>query len=179
VQWRVEAFVGRCDSDSEMPNRGRGVLGRHFGVITLEGKRFVKFPRLLRRIVVYCEETQKGLVFLTNDMDSKAIVIANLHKQRWPIELFSRRIKQTLELERLLANNPDAVRLQIIAALIVFLALRLLQQASRITVPLKRLRAVAKSNLFNLSAIEILPSPMKPKPPQLSPNQLCWHFPGQ
>ena len=46
------------------------------------------------------------------------------------------------------------------------MALRLLQQASRITAPLKRLRAVAKSNLFNLSAIESLLSPKHHKPPE-------------
>jgi hypothetical protein len=50
-------------------------------LVSLEGKRFIKFPHLLRRIVLYCEETQKELVFLTNDMDSKAIVIAALYKQ--------------------------------------------------------------------------------------------------
>ena len=92
----------------------------------------------MRRIVFYCEETQKELVFLTNDMDSKAIVIAALYKQRWQIELFFKWIKQNLELKRFLANNPNAVRLQIISALIAFVALRLLQQASRITAPLRR-----------------------------------------
>jgi putative transposase len=148
-------------------------------LVRLEGKRFVKFPHLLRRIVFYCEETQKELVFLTNDMDSKAIVIAALYKQRWQIELFFKWIKQNLELKRFLANNPNAVRLQIITALIVFVALRLLQQASRITAPLKRLRAVAKSNLFNLSAIESLLSPKQRKSIKPPSSQLCWNFPGQ
>ena len=82
-------------------------------LVRLEGKRFIKFPHLLRRIVFYCEETQKELVFLTNDMDSKAIVVAALYKQRWQIELFFKWIKQNLELKRFLANNPNAVRLQI------------------------------------------------------------------
>jgi Transposase DDE domain len=148
-------------------------------LVRLESKRFIKFPHLLRRIVFYCEETQKELVFLTNDMDSKAIVIAAFYKQRWQIELFFKWIKQNLELKRFLSNTPNAVRLQIITALIVFVALRLLRQASRITVPLKRLRAVAKSNLFNLSAIESLLSPKRREPPEPVSNQLCWDFPGQ
>jgi IS4 transposase len=148
-------------------------------LVRLEGKRFVKFPPLLRRIVFYCEETQKEIVFLTNDMDSKAIAIAVLYKQRWQIELFFKWIEQNLELKRFLATNPNAVRLQIITALIVFVALRLLQQASRITAPLKRLRAVAQSKLFNLSAIESLLSPKRQKPPDPPSNQLCWVSPGQ
>ena len=145
-------------------------------LVRLEGKRFVKFPHLLRRIVFYCEVPQKELVFLTNDMDSKAIAIAALYELRCQIELFFKWIKQNLELKRFLANNPNAVRLQIITALIVFVALRLLQQASRITAPLKRLRAVAKSNLFNLTEIESLLSPKRGKPSEPPSSQLCWIF---
>lgn len=148
-------------------------------LVRLEGKRAVKFPGLLRRIVFYCEEMQKELEFLTNDLTAKAIDIAALYKRRWQIELFFKWIKQNLELKRFLANNPNAVRLQIITALIAFVALRLLQKASHITAPLKRLRAVAKSTLFNLDAVEILLNPPIAKTPSRPPNQLSWNFPGQ
>ena len=147
-------------------------------LVRLEGKRAVKYPGLLRRIVFFCEETQHELEFLTNDLDAKASEIAALYKRRWQIELFFKWIKQNLELKHFLATNPNAVRLQIVTALIAFVALRLLRQAGRITAPLKRLRAVAKSTLFNLSAIETLLDPPVPKPPGASPNQLCWIFPG-
>ena len=148
-------------------------------LVRLEGERALKFPGLLRRIVFYCEETQKELVFLTNDLVSTASQIAALYKRRWQIELFFKWIKQNLELKRFLANNPNAVRLQIITALIAFVALKLLQQARRITFPLKRIRAVAKSHLFNLRAIETLLSPELDKPPKPGSNQLSLVFPGQ
>ena len=60
-------------------------------------------------------------------------------------------------MSRFLANNPNAVRLQIITALVAFVALKLLQQARRITFALKRIRSVVKSQLFNLRAIETWP----------------------
>jgi Transposase DDE domain len=148
-------------------------------LVRLEGKRAVTYPGLLRRIVFYCEERQKELVFLTNDLDSKAIEIAAHYKQRWQIELFFKWIKQNLELKRFLANNPNAVRLQIITPLIVFAALRLVQHAGRLTAPLKRLRAVTKCHIFNLSAIGSLLSLAPPKPPDPFQNQLSWNFTGQ
>ena len=148
-------------------------------LVRLAGKRGLKFPGLLRRIVFYCEETQKELVFLTNDLDSAVSEIAALYKRRWQIELCFKWIKQNLELKRFLANNANAVRLQIITALIAFVTLKLLQLARRIVFPLKRIRAVAKSNLFNLSAIEKLLRPDLDKPPNPRSNQLSLVFPGQ
>jgi len=148
-------------------------------LVRLHGKRGLKYPGLLRRIVFFCEETQQTLVFLTNDLDSKAIEIAALYKRRWQIELFFRWIKQNLELKRFLAKNPNAVRLQIITALIAFVALKLLQQASRTDVPLKRLRALAKSNIFNLCAMADLLQPHPWKPPNQPDDQLLLSFPGQ
>ena len=148
-------------------------------LVRLHGKRGLKYPGLLRRIVFYCEETQQTLVFLTNDIDSKAIEIAALYKRRWQIELFFRWIKQNLEMKRFLAKNPNAVRLQIIPALIAFVALKLLQQASRTDVPLKRLRALAKCNIFNLCAMENLLRPSPWKPPDQPDDQLLLSFPGQ
>ena len=148
-------------------------------LVRLHGKRGLKYPGLLRRIVFYCEETQQTLVFLTNDIDSKAIEIAALYKRRWQIELFFRWIKQNLEMKRFLAKNPNAVRLQIITALIAIEALKLLQQASRTDVPLKRLRALAKCNIFNLCAMENLLRPSPWKPPDQPDDQLLLSFPGQ
>lgn len=148
-------------------------------LVRLHGKRAAKYSGLLRRIVFYCEETQQELVFLTNDLDSKASAIAALYKRRWQIELFFRWIKQNLELKRFLAKNPNAVRLQIITALIAFIALKLLQQASRTNAPLKRVRALAKSNLFNLRAIADLLLPDRWRPPDTMEDQLLLSFPGQ
>lgn len=104
-------------------------------------------------------------------------VDAGNHRQR-QIELFFKWIRQNLELKRFLANNPNAVRLQIITALNRLRGLRLLQQASRITWPLKRLRAVARGNLFNLSAIETCSvRSARNHPPPSDP--LYRAFPGQ
>lgn len=134
--------------------------------------------RHLREIHVVIE-TGKTLRLVTNDLTSPAEVIADLYQERWEIELFFRWIKQNLELKRFLAKNPNAVRLQIVTALIAFAALKLLLRASRADVPLKRVRAIAKSNVFNLSAIAALLRPARSPPRPPPTDQLILAFPGQ
>jgi IS4 transposase len=53
--------------------------------------------------------------------------IADLHKAHWEIELFFKWIKQNLKLQRLLGSSKNAITLQVIAALIAYLLVRLAQ----------------------------------------------------
>ena len=48
----------------------------------------------LRRISFLDTETGKRLVFITNNFEIDAIVIAKIYKARWQIELFFKWIKQ-------------------------------------------------------------------------------------
>jgi len=74
-------------------------------------------------------ETGKILRILTNDLDASAQQIADLYKRRWAIELFFRWVKQTLKIRHFLGTSENAVRIQLIVALIAFLLLRLAQAA--------------------------------------------------
>ena len=47
-------------------------------LVRLEGKRAEKYSGLLRRIVFCCEERNRELTFLTNDLERPAIEIAAL-----------------------------------------------------------------------------------------------------
>lgn len=49
------------------------------------------YPEALRRISYHDAETQKRLVFLTNNLDLPALTIAAIHKRRWEIAAFKRR----------------------------------------------------------------------------------------
>jgi hypothetical protein len=46
------------------------------------------YPEKLRRVVYRDEETGVIYTYLTNDLESSALVIANLYKIRWSVELF-------------------------------------------------------------------------------------------
>jgi IS4 transposase len=93
---------------------------------------------------------------LTNDIDPTATEIADLYKRRWAIELFFRWVKQTLKISHFLGASENAVRIQIIVALIAFLLLRLAQAAQKaIQSPLTFARLV-RANLMQRRRIDRL-----------------------
>jgi len=72
-------------------------------------------------------QTGRQIILLSNDLDSPAIVIADLYKARWQVELFFKWIKQNLKLAHFFGTNRNAVTIQIMAALIAYLLLRAAQ----------------------------------------------------
>ena len=88
-------------------------------------------------------------------------------------------IKQNLKIRRFLARNPKAIRLQIVTALIAYVLLKILHETQRITVPLKRVAALAQNYLFNPGGISsLIRPPGKALRPEPVP-QLVFSFPGQ
>lgn len=100
-------------------NKKSGVLSDQVG--KLEGYYSLKdYPEKLRRIKYHDEETEKTLVFLTNNFDLKAEEIALLYKYRWKVELFFKWIKQHLKIKSFWGVTPNAVKIQIYSAIIVY-----------------------------------------------------------
>jgi hypothetical protein len=115
-------------------------------------------------------DTGKILRILTNDIDASAQEIADLYKRRWAIELFFRWVKQTLKIRHFLGASQNAVRIQIIVALIAFLLLRLAQAAQNtVKSPLAFVRLV-RANLMQRRRIDHL---IDPEPPTQDPRQLA------
>ncbi|MGI9278138.1 MAG: IS4 family transposase [Endozoicomonas sp.] len=84
-------------------------------------------PTDLRRVKIRREEDGKLLVFISNDLDRTAAEIAVLYKSRWQIELFFKWIKQNLKIKRFIGRSENAVKIQILTAMIAYLLLRLVQ----------------------------------------------------
>jgi hypothetical protein len=104
-------------------------------------------------------ETGKVLRILSNDLDASAREIADLYKRRWAIELFFRWVKQTLRITRFLGTSENAVRIQIVVALIAFLLLRLAQATQRrVQSPIAFARLV-RANLMHRRRIDHLLEP--------------------
>jgi hypothetical protein len=72
-------------------------------------------------------QTGRQIILLSNDLDSPAIVIADLYKARWQVELFFKWVKQNLKLAHFFGTSCNAVTIQIMAALIAYLLLRAAQ----------------------------------------------------
>jgi hypothetical protein len=77
------------------------------------------------RLVGVKIDTGREITLLTNDLKAPAEQIAALYKQRWQIELFFKWLKQNLVLRHFMGTTRNAVTIQIMAALISYLLLRI------------------------------------------------------
>ena len=90
----------------------------------------------------------------TNDLASPALEIAQRYKERWGIELFFKWIKQHLKIKKFLGRSENAVRIQILTALISYLLLALYKHRHSMTGSLWDCLAVVRATLFQRRATE-------------------------
>lgn len=90
------------------------------------GGRYNRYVEPLRRIEVH-RPGDTPLVFASNDLDAPAAEIAALYKERWAVELFFKWIKQNLNIKKFCSRTENAVRIQVMTALITYLLLVLEQ----------------------------------------------------
>lgn len=121
------------------------------------------FQDPVREVLVKIE-TGKILRIMSNDLDAPAQEIADLYKRRWAIELFFRWIKQTLRIKHFLGTTENAVRSQIIVALIAHLLLRLAQATQKaVQSPIAFARLV-RTNLMQRRRLDRLLPTNEPLP---------------
>jgi hypothetical protein len=118
-------------------------------------------------------ETGKVLRIFTNDLMASAQEIADLYKRRWAIELFFRWVKQTLRISHFVGTSENAVRIQIVIALIAFLLLRLAHDANRIVASPLTFARLIRANLMHRRSI---PEILQASPPPLQPRQTMFDF---
>ena len=149
---------------------GSSIISDHIGHLPerLAASRRNPMAGLVREIKVIID-TGKMLRIFTNDLKASAEEIAALYKQRWHIELFFRWVKQTLKITHFLGTSENAVRLQIIVALIAFLLLRLAHDASRIVPGSLAFARLIRANLLHRRPIADLLHAASPPHPGSQP----------
>ena len=91
-------------------------------IIKLTGYKSKKlYPDKLRKIKYYDKGKNKIYEFITNNFKLDALLIANLYKQRWQIELFFKWIKQHLKIKSFWGHSENAVKTQIWIAVSTYL----------------------------------------------------------
>lgn len=78
------------------------------------------YPEKLRRIKYYDRESNKELIFLTNNIDLDPTEIAFLYKKRWEVELFFKWMKQHLKIKSFWGTTLNAVKIQMYCAIIAY-----------------------------------------------------------
>ena len=118
------------------------------------GKRRNHYEKQLRRVII-ARPGAAPLIFATNDLKSTALEIAQRYKERWGIELFFKWIKQHLEIKRFLGRSENAVRIQVLTALISYLLVELHRQQRSPKQTMWECLCVVRATLFQRAEIEI------------------------
>lgn len=120
-------FVVRAKSNfaykrlySNKKDKTKGI--KYDQIIKLTSYRSKKlYPDKLRKIKYYDKEKNKIYEFITNNFKLDAMLIANLYKQRWQIELFFKWVKQHLKIKSFWGHSENAVKTQIWIAISTYL----------------------------------------------------------
>jgi hypothetical protein len=86
------------------------------------------YPEPMRRIVYYDAETDKRFVFITNNLALPALIIAQLYKARWRVELFFKWIKEHLRIKKFYGTSANAVKTQIWTAVCAYVLVAILKK---------------------------------------------------
>ena len=132
------------------------------------------YPGTLRRIGFRDPQSGKPLVFLTNDFTQPALIIAQLYRCRWQIELFFKWLKQHLRIKAFYGTSANAVRTQIWIAISVYLLDALLKKRLHLNLSLYSILQILSLTLFEKTPIsQALSSSPLPSPITTIPNQQC------
>ena len=184
-RWTAQGvyFVTRMKDNAvyEVVGERRVPQNRHIlkdEIIELRGvKAIEKCPYPLRRIEAYDPETNKVLVFLTNQLELGSTTIAAVYKDRWQMEIFFKALKQNLKIKTFVGTSANAVKIQIWTALIAMLILRFLQLRSQFHWSLSNLVALLRMNLFTHRDLWAwLDKPFDVLPVPYESEQLKLHF---
>ena len=86
------------------------------------------YPDPLRRISYLDVETRKRFKFLTNNFVLSALIIAQIHRCRWQVELFFKWIKQHLRIKAFYGTSENAVKTQIWIAVSVYVLVAIVRK---------------------------------------------------
>ncbi|MFA7104805.1 MAG: IS4 family transposase [Dysgonamonadaceae bacterium] len=85
------------------------------------------YPEPLRLVKYWDEEQKREFVFMTNAMHISSLLVAELYKNRWQIELFFKWLKQHLKIKKFWGTTENAVRIQIYAAICAYCLVAIVQ----------------------------------------------------
>ena len=131
------------------------------------------YPAVLRRIGYFDIETNKKFVFLTNNFALPALIIAQLYKCRWRIEIFFKWIKQYLRIKTFFGNTENAVKTQIWIAISVYVLVAIVKKELKIKLSLGEILQILSIVLFEkVSITQVLTKTMSQKENVQFHNQL-------
>ena len=138
------------------------------------------YPQPLRRVRVYDAQNQVHLILLTNQLELPALVIAQLYRRRWQVELFFKWIKHHLRLRCFYGRSENAVRCQIWSAICAYLLVAIAKRQLNLSQTLNEILQIVSVNPFEQKSLEqLLTSQIAKSAPEISSinlqNQLVFN----
>ncbi|RPH48846.1 MAG: IS4 family transposase [Desulfobacteraceae bacterium] len=129
-------------------------------IIVLKGYYAKKnYPEKLRRIRYFDAESNKTLVFLTNNFVLSAITIADLYRCRWQVELFFKWIKQHLRIKAFYGTTENAVKTQIWIAISICVLVTIVKKILKLDHSLYTILQILSVTLFEkMPILQALPN---------------------
>jgi len=144
---RTKAGIQLNRLESRPVDRSCGLRSHH--IVWLTNPQSVShYPDRLRRVSYRDPEDGKVLVFLTNNFDLPALVIAQLYKLRWRVELFFKWIKQNLRIKHFYGTSDNAVKTQVWIAMCVYVLVAILRKELALELSLSQMLQVLSVNVF-------------------------------
>ena len=161
-------FVTRAKRNFQFKRRYSHPIDKSTGLrsdqtIILTGVNTAKdYPEPLRRIHYYDAETCKHFIFLTNNFLLPAIIIAQLYKARWRVELFFKWIKQHLRIKKFYGTSENAVKTQIWIAVCAYVLVAIIKKELGLDQSLYTILQFVSVSIFEKTSI--LQALSKPEP---------------
>jgi hypothetical protein len=111
------------------------------------------YPEKLRRIRYVDPETNKRFVFLTNNHVLPALIIAQLYRARWHVELFFKWIKQHLRIKAFYGTSENAVKTQIWIAIAAYVLVAIVKKRLNLSLSLYAILQILSVTLFEKTPI--------------------------
>jgi len=112
-----------------------------------------RYPEKLRRIKYYDTDTDRTLLFLTNNFTLPARTIAQLYRCRWQVELFFKWIKQHLRIKSFYGTTENAVKTQIWIAVSVYVLVAIIKKRLHIDATLYTILQILSVAIFERSPL--------------------------
>lgn len=157
---------------SSKTDRSTGIICDQ--IIAMNGTYISKdYPEQLRRVRFKDPDTEKTLVFLTNNTALPPLMIAALYKNRWQVELFFKWIKQHLRIKKFLGTSENAVKTQIWSAIATYVLIAIIKKKLCLKTPLYTLLQILSVSVFEKIAIFTALQPSRnTTPTEENSNQL-------
>jgi hypothetical protein len=90
------------------------------------------YPDKIRRVKYFDKEKDRSFSFLSNNFILPALIIAELYRCRWKVELFFKWIKQHLRIKAFYGTSENAVKTQIWIAVSVYVLVAIVKKRMKL-----------------------------------------------